>query len=127
MSLLSSICAAFAPREHHSTDFFDLEKAYGTIWRHLISLSLYDFGLHGNLPILIQQFLSNWCLRVLIRNVLSVAHLLEGVPQVSILTVILFAWAINYVIGVLPEGILGSLYVDDLSVSVSASGLSLIE
>ena len=32
--LESSICEAFASKEHHVTVFFYLEKAYDTAWRH---------------------------------------------------------------------------------------------
>ena len=48
-------------------------------------------------------------------------------PQGSILSVTLFAVAINGVIDVLPDGIHSCLYVDDLSISFSAARMSLIE
>lgn len=48
-------------------------------------------------------------------------------PQGSILNVTLFDVAINSVIGVLPEGVRGGLYVDDLSISFSAVRMPLIE
>ena len=61
-------------------------------------------------------------------NVHSTARPLEdGVPQGSILSVTLFAVAINSVISVLPKGVRGSLYVDDLSVSVTASRMTMAE
>lgn len=128
LSLESSICEAFASNQHQVTVFFDLEKAYDTAWRHGILLSLHEFGLRGRLPIFIKQFLSNRFLRVRVGDMHSDALLLEdGVPQGSILSVTLFAVAINSVISVLPEGVRGSLYVDDLSISVSGSRMSLIE
>ena len=128
LSLESSICEAFATNQHQVTVFFDLEKAYDTTWRHGILQSLYDFGLRGHLPIFIQQFLSNRFLRVRVGNEISTARPLEdGVPQGSILSVTLFAIAINSVIAVLPDGVRGSLYVDDLSISVMASRMTLAE
>ena len=51
----------------------------------------------------------------------------DGVPQGSILSVMLFAEAINSVISVLPDGVHSSLYVDDLSISFSAARMPLIE
>ena len=108
--------------------FFDLEKAYDTAWCHGILLSLHEFGLRGRLPIFIQQFLSNRILRVRVAGALSEARPLQnGVPQGSILSVTLFAVAINSVISVLPDGVRGSLYVDDLSISCSATRMPLIE
>ena len=128
LSLESNICEAFAKNHHQVTVFFDLEKAYDTTWRHGVLLSLYEFGLRGRLPNFIKGFLSNRLLRVRVGNVLSETRVLEnGVPQGSILSVTLFAVAINSVVGVLPEGVHSSLYVDDLCISFSASRMSLVE
>ena len=128
LSLESSVCEAFANDHHQVTVFFDLEKAYDTAWCHGILRSLSEFGLRGRLPIFIQQFLSRRLLRVRVGNVLSEAYPLDdGVPQGSILSVTLFAVAINDVIGVLPAGVHSSLYVDDLCISFSAARMPLIE
>ena len=48
-------------------------------------------------------------------------------PQGSILSVTLFAVAINSVISILPDGVHSSLYVDDLSISFSATRMPLVE
>lgn len=128
LSLESFICEAFANKHHHVTVFFDLEKAYDTAWCHGILLSLYEFGLRGQLPIFIKGFLSHRLLRVRVGSTLSEACILEdGVPQGSILSVTLFAVAINGVVAVLPDDVHSSLYVDDLSISFSAARMSLIE
>lgn len=68
------VCAAFASHQHHVTVFFDLEKAYDTNWHHGVLLNLYEFGMRGNLPIFIQQFLANQISWVCIGNVLSDAY-----------------------------------------------------
>ena len=128
LSLESSVCEAFASNHHQVTVFFDLEKAYDTAWCHGILLSLCEFGLRGRLPIFIRQFLAHRVLRVRVGSILSEAcPLQDGVPQGSILSVTLFAVAINGVIGVLPDGVRSSLYVDDLCISFSAARMSLIE
>ena len=65
---------------------------------------------------LLSNFLSDRPLRVRVGSILSEACALEnGVPQGSILSVTLFAVAINSVISVVPDGVHSSLYVDDLS------------
>ena len=51
----------------------------------------------------------------------------EGVPQGSVLSVTLFALAINDVTEVIPPGILTTLFVDNLSLSFSASTMALAE
>lgn len=128
LSLESSICRAFANSHHQVTVFFDLEKAYDTTWCHGILISLFEFGLRGRLPLFIRQFLSRRLLRVRVGSVLSEACALEnGVPQGSVLSVTLFAVAINGVIGVLPDDVHSSLYVDDLSISFSAARMPLLE
>ena len=86
-----------------------------TAWRHGILLSLYESGLLGRF--LLSSFLSDRLIRVWVGGVLSKDFPLEyGVPQGSILSVTLFAVAINGVISVFPDGVHSSLYVDDLSI-----------
>lgn len=128
LSLESDVCEAFAKNHHQVTVFFDLEKAYDTAWCHGILRCLFEFGLRGRLPVFIKKFLSNRLIRVRVGSTLSESHPLEdGVPQGSILSVTLFAVAINGVIDVLPDGVRSSLYVDDLSISFSATRMILIE
>lgn len=108
--------------------FFDLEKAYDTTWRHGILLSLYDIDFRGRLPIFIQQILSRPLLRVRVGSVFSETSSLEkDVPQGSILSVLLSAVVINGVIDVLLNNNHCSLYVKNLSISFSASWMSLIK
>lgn len=128
LSLESSVCEAFAKDHHQVTVFFDLEKAYDMAWCHGILLTLFEFGLRGRLPVFIQRFLSNRRIQVRVGSVLSdMCPLEDGVPQGSVLSVTLFAVAINDVIGVLPPGVHSSLYVDDLCISFSAARMTLIE
>ena len=51
----------------------------------------------------------------------------EGVPQGSVLSVALFAIAINDIISVLPPGVKSSLFVDDFAISFAASRMSVAE
>ena len=126
--LESSICEAFASKQHHITIFFDLEKAYDTAWRYGILKSLHDFGLRGRMARLIESFLTDRSFRVRVGNSLSDLRCQEqGVPQGSVLSVTLFAIAINGIVDVLPPGVSSTLYVDDLSISFSASRMSVAE
>ena len=47
---------AFIKKEHLTAVFFDLEKAYDTIWKYGIMRDPSDFGLKGRLPHFIDNF-----------------------------------------------------------------------
>ena len=76
----------------------------------------------------IKAFLGLRKFQVEVGNVFSQRKIQEeGVPQGSVLSVTLFALAINDVTEVIPPGILTTLFVDDLSLSFSASTMALAE
>ena len=73
---------------------------------------LYDAGLRGHLPLLIQNFLSDRSFRVRVGNTYSNVYSQEMfVPQGSILSVTLFSIKINSIVKRLPFGMQCSLYV----------------
>ena len=126
--LESSICEAFASKQHLVAVLFDLEKAYDTAWRHGILRQLHAFGLRGRLPVLLRDFLSGRVFRVRVGSTLSAPRVQEeGVPQGSVLSVSLFAVAINGIIDSVPAGVSSSLYVDDLAIWFSGSRMSAVE
>jgi len=55
---------AFRNNQYLLCVFFDLEKAYDTCWKRLIMKELHKFGLKGELPKLIEDFLSDRTFRV---------------------------------------------------------------
>ena len=55
----SYIRNAFAKKEHVLAIFFDLEKAYDTMWKHGILSDLYDLDFRGHMPTFIDGFLSH--------------------------------------------------------------------
>ena len=123
-----SICEAFATNQHHISISFDLEKAYDTTWRFGILKALHKAELRGEMPLFIKAFLSRRYFQVKIGNTLSEKKLQEeGVPQGSVLSVTLFALAINGIAQVIPSDILATLFVDDFSVSFSASRMAVAE
>lgn len=118
----NSICEAFASKQHHITVFFDLEKAYDTTWRHGILQDLHDCNLRGELPLFIKAFIKTRRFQVQVGAMLSsVQYQEEGVPQGSVLSVTLFALAINGIAKVIPKGIFYTLFVDDFSLSFAAT------
>ena len=67
----SFIRNAFAKKEHVLAIFFDLEKAYNTMWKHSILSNLYDLDFRGHLPTFIDGFLSHWLFQVRAGSTLS--------------------------------------------------------
>ena len=88
---------AFIKKEHLTAVFFDLEKAYDTTWKYGIMRDLSDFCLEGRLPYFIDNFLSNKNFKFRVgTNLSDLQGQEEGVPQGSILSVILLA--LKYII-----------------------------
>ena len=110
------------------TIFFDIEKVYDTTWRHGILKVLHECFLRGELQLFIKAFLSNRKFRIRIGTTLSeIRTQEEGVPQGCVLSVTLFALAINGISKVIPPEIMHSLFVDDLSISFAASRMAVAE
>ena len=113
VSLETFVHEAFIKKEHLTTVYFDLEKAYST-WKYGIMRDLNVFGLKGGLPNFIDNFLSNRNVKVRVGTTLSdLQGQEEGVPQGSILYVTLFSIKINNIVKALNPGVDCSLYVDD--------------
>ena len=51
-----NIQEAFMKKQHLVTTFFDLEKAYDTIWKYGIMKNTHDISLKGRLSLSIQNF-----------------------------------------------------------------------
>ena len=116
---------AFLLGQHVIAVFFDLEKAYDLVWRQKILNTLHEWGLRGNLPIFIKNFLADRVFRVRLGNHLSGFYTQNnGVPQGSVLSVTLFAIAINDVTECVRTPVMGSLFVDDLAIFCRSSTLA---
>ncbi|GFW49922.1 probable RNA-directed DNA polymerase from transposon X-element [Trichonephila clavipes] len=126
--LESQIRDAFVRKNHSVSLFFDIRKAYDRTWRYWILRNMYDFGLRGNLPIFIFNFLAVRYFNVRIGH--SSSHKFmqdQGVPQGSVLSVTLFNIHMSSILHHLPPSVRGMLYVDDLQVSCQGSDMRLIE
>ena len=64
VTLESSIRDAFVSRKHLVSIFFDLEKAYDTVWKYGILSDLFEAGLRGRLPNFIRDFLTDRLFKV---------------------------------------------------------------
>ena len=112
--LETSIREAIIQKQNLVIIFFDLEKAYKTTWRNGIMNDLHNMGLKGKLPNFIKAFLSDRKFQIHIGSTLSnIQNQEEGVPQGSILSVILFNIKINSIINCLNPEVDKYLFVDD--------------
>jgi len=128
VKLETDILDAFANQEQLVAVFFDIEKAYDTAWRHHILKCLHDAGIRGKLGNFIRNFLSGRTFQVQSRATRSVEKdQKEGVPQGSVLSVTLFAVAINNITSKIPGDVSRLLYVDDLAIYYASRNIRTIE
>ncbi|GBN92329.1 putative RNA-directed DNA polymerase from transposon X-element [Araneus ventricosus] len=128
LMLETAIRDAFVTKKHLVSVFFDMDKAYDRTWRYGILKDMYNMGFRGKLPIFIKNFLMTRTFQVRIGDILSQNfQQYEGVPQGSVLSVILFIIKLNGIIHHLPQYVHGSLYVDDLQIYCASVNMSFIE
>ena len=128
VTLDTVIRMAFRERRHVGAVFFDIEGAYDTTWRYGILLQAFNCGIRGALGCFLRNFLSERFFRVRVGNQFSDRFLQEnGVPQGGVLSVALFALAINDIGSVLPHSIGRSLFVDDFAIWCSSLSTPALE
>ena len=122
LALDTEVRACFIEKKHLGAVFFDIEAAYDTVLRQSILVKLHKYGIRGRMGLFIKNFLSGRRFRVRVGNHLSSSFTqVNGVPQGGVLSVALFAVAINDIGDELPAAVGRSLYVDDLSIWYAAS------
>lgn len=106
----------FTRRSHTIGIFFDMQKAYDTVWRHTVLHRLKEWNMVGKLPVFLKDFMFDRTFKVRLGNQLSnFRNLINGIPQGSVLSTTLFAIAMTGIAdGVSPE-VAKLLYVDDLA------------
>ena len=127
LSLDTEVRACFTERKHLGAVFFDIEAAYDTVLRQSILAKVHKYGIRGRMGLFIRNFLSGRRFRVRVGSHLSSSFTQKnGVPQGGVLSVALFAVAINDIADELPDAIGRSLFVDDFAIWFSASNTRVI-
>ncbi|GFT11918.1 probable RNA-directed DNA polymerase from transposon X-element [Trichonephila clavipes] len=97
-------------------------------WRYGILRDLYAMDIRGNLPVFIKNFLNHRSFQVRLLSFYSNIFIQEqGVPQGSVLSVLLFIIKINSITHHINQGIQCSLYVDDVQISYSSKFLNVAQ
>jgi len=122
VTLENDLQNAILQKKHTIAVFFDLTKAYDTAWKHGILLNLHRYGLRGNLPLFIQNFLNERKIAVQVGRAISESKILEeGTPQGSVLSCSCFMIAIDSISSQIPSNVESLLYVDDFTIYTSSS------
>lgn len=96
----------------------DIEKAYEMVWRDRVLEILKDMSIEGNMFTFIKNFLEERYLRVRVKTHTSSRKEMEnGLPQGSVLSVLLFIMTINEIISQVDSPIRASLFADDLTLT----------
>lgn len=114
--LESHIQIAFSKQECLVGILLDLEQAYNRAWRLNIIKSCIELKIQGNLLNFVMNFLKERSFRVLLGNIKSEVFVQQnGVPQGSILSVVLFLIHLNSLKNLnFPRGVNLLLYADDI-------------
>lgn len=124
VNIHSDICDAFITDQHLVTVSLDVEKAYDMVWRDRIIKILHEMGIDGQILIFITQFMKNRSLQVKFNNILSNKYTINnGVPQGSVLSVLLFLIAINDITNHIHRPVKVYLFADDITITLSGKNI----
>uniref|UniRef100_A0A8C1TCJ5 RNA-directed DNA polymerase from mobile element jockey n=1 Tax=Cyprinus carpio TaxID=7962 RepID=A0A8C1TCJ5_CYPCA len=105
---------ALLMKEYLIAVFFDIEKAYDTLWREGLLIKLNKIGVGGRMYNWILDFLFERTFQVRIGEEMSTSYdILNGTPQGSVISPILFNLMINDIFEKLNPNIGKALYADD--------------
>ena len=118
---------AFINKDHVVSIFFDLEKAYDTVWKHGVK-DMHESGLRGHLPVFVENFMRDREFNVRIGTTMSANYIQEmGVSQASIISPTLVNLKTNSITKCLLQNVDPSLYVDDFLISYLSKNLNSVE
>lgn len=96
--------------------FFDIKKAYDTVWHHRLLTKLAGIGIGGRFLAFVGAFLGGRSLRVRCKGAHSGPRNLDmGVPQGSVIAPLLFSIMLHDITRVETDGAIISLYADDIA------------
>ncbi|UYV75606.1 hypothetical protein LAZ67_13000725 [Cordylochernes scorpioides] len=113
------------PTESTIAAFIDLSQAFDRVWKEKLILKLDELGIEGSILSLISNFLSKRTKQVKFNNIKSkTTRIYQGLPQGSILSLILFNIYLNNLHTFIKPPAKIALYADDIIIWVSKNNLS---
>ncbi len=120
----SEICDALVMNHHVIAVSLDIEKAYEMVYKDRLISILADLKVKGNILDFLINFLKTRYLKVRIQDKSSQAiEMTNGLPQGSVVSVILFLIAINEVSLIVKEPVKIFLFADDITLLCSGKNL----
>ena len=105
------------PMQRSVIALLDFSKAYDTVWREKLLLSMYQKGVPLMYIKWLYAFLQNRQAKVRFNNELSNSRTMQqGLPQGSVLAPLLFVFYIDNLASILPEETLNALFADDVAI-----------
>ena len=99
----------------------DFSKAYDTVWREKLLLTMIDVGVPRSIVRWLNAFLSDRRARVCLNNTTgNSVRMKQGLPQGSVLSPLLFLFYINELAKLLPDGNVNSMFADDVAILATA-------
>ena len=108
---------AFQEKKKVLAVFFDLSKAFDTVWKDGLLLKLLRIGVRGKMHKWLKSYLFQRTARVKLDGQLSnLVKMREGVPQGGVISPTLFIVFINDLMKTIPRHVKNTLHADDLAV-----------
>ena len=105
------------PMQRSTLVLLDFSKAYDTVWREKLLHTMIDDGVPMSIVRWLASFLRDRQAKIKFNGATSKSRKMkQGVPQVSVLSPILFLFYINQLAKILPRETLNALFADDVSV-----------
>ena len=113
-----------SPMKRSVIALLDFSKAYDTVWRERLLLSMVNQGVPRIIIHWLHAFLQNRQAKVTFCGAISRSKKIrQGLPQGSVLSPILFLFYMNSVAKSLPKNTVNSLFADDVAILGTAESL----
>ena len=104
--------------------FFDISKAFDSVWHYGLLKKIKELGMGGHLGNYVKKFLKNRKIVVRINGDISSSYDVDGgVPQGSIISPLLFAIVMNDLFKTVKDTVKYSIYADDAAMWYRCSSL----